>query len=637
MSFGVESSQKRQSIDTLLETSNKIRRLSSNTAYRMSFFLDNLPTPDQYLNEHTSALHDFEDYRSIVSSQTSLLSEGGPSPFITRFNQTSTDAPHERKPLYDLKPFKDLDQQKVYISKISSYLFQTEYAKDLPSIRRSLRAFTTNEFHNMVKHLLRRFDPHLEVGRNFHEELPRVLKSIHCPLADMITPKGLLSIGAPHLYPISLALLHWLTESCELIHEHVGDNEDDGSVENNMFDENYFNWIFFIYACRAYAEEMSGGRDLIESNKELEDALNATDAMVDEMEEKSKRNSKKLLEELNQYNKDHPSLAHLKKTNTDLKSDIEKFNAYCEMKQKKIEKSQALGLRSEKQIQGFERELKKIETEIEQIKEALTSKGLTIEKINAIVEENKTISTEYTKIQKRLQDLQKQYEAKKEKNDELLNEIETLISEHNTLISKLAAIPDIDIQEDQLKITFDPTADDPNKDFPVDYESRTIPKLNDIFDLLSKRLLDITKKNSNLREELEAIDKKILDIQNSRHLDQQIVERRRHELEEREFMWRKEHDETTMALEKEEKAMQEKERQISLELENARMKLYDTKLKASEARIQAERRRHELNETYASFVRQLKHALEEIDQRAEGYLVAVKKEESVAKEVMLDI
>ena len=102
------------------------------------------------------------------------------------------------------------------------------------------------------------------------------------------------------------------------------------------------------------------------------------------MEEKSKRNSKKLLEELNQYNKDHvnyciyiymyirqknsryfqPSLAYLKKTNTDLKSDIEKFNAYCEMKQKKIEKSQALGLRSEKQIQGFERELKKIETEI---------------------------------------------------------------------------------------------------------------------------------------------------------------------------------------------------------------------------------------------------------------------------------
>lgn len=225
-----------------------------------------------------------------------------------------------------MKPFKDLDQQKVYISKISSYLFQTEYAKDLPSIRRSLRAFTTNEFHNMVKHLLRRFDPHLEVGRNFHEELPRVLKNIHCPLADMITPKGLLSIGAPHLYPISLALLHWLTESCELIHEHVGDNEDDVSVENNMFDENYFNWIFFIYACRAYAEEMSGGRDLIESNKELEDALSkaslqkkkeskdhytkaqlidATDATVDEMEEKSKRNSKKVLEELNQYNKDH--------------------------------------------------------------------------------------------------------------------------------------------------------------------------------------------------------------------------------------------------------------------------------------------------------------------------------------------
>ena len=49
-------------------------------------------------------------------------------------------------------------------------------------------------------------------------------------------------------------------------------------------------------------------------------------------------------------------------------------------------------------------------------------------------------------------------------------------------------------------------------------------------------MLDITKKNSNLREELEAIDKKILDIQNSRHLDQQIVERRRHELEEREFV-----------------------------------------------------------------------------------------------------
>lgn len=102
-------------------------------------------------------------------------------------------------------------------------------------------------------------------------------------------------------------------------------------------------------------------------------------------------------------------------------------------------------------------------------------------------------------------------------------------------------------------------------------------------------------------------------------------------------MWRKEHDEMTMALEKEEKAMQEKERQISHDLENARMKLYDTKLKASEARIQAERRKHELNEIYASFVRQLKHALEDIDQRAEDYRVAVKKEEAVVTEVILDI
>lgn len=33
--------------------------------------------------------------------------------------------------------------------------------------------------------------------------------------------------------------------------------------------------------------------------------IDATDATVDEMEEKSKRNSKKVLEELNQYNKDH--------------------------------------------------------------------------------------------------------------------------------------------------------------------------------------------------------------------------------------------------------------------------------------------------------------------------------------------
>lgn len=123
----------------------------------------------------------------------------------------------------------------------------------------------------MVRHLLKIIDPDIELLRNFHEELPKTLRMLQCPLADVITPKTLLSIGAPHSYPNFLALLYWMAELCKGIQAPINDDDDD--MSGLMFDKNYFDYIFSNHAFNAQTEYMNGMEDMSESNKEFEEVL----------------------------------------------------------------------------------------------------------------------------------------------------------------------------------------------------------------------------------------------------------------------------------------------------------------------------------------------------------------------------
>lgn len=178
----------------------------------------------------------------------------------------------EKKVHFDIKPFKDAEKQKGYITKISSHLLETNYANEFSSIRRNIRSLNSGNFQAMVRHLLKRTVPGIQLSRNFSEELPKALKTLQCPVADAITPKELLSVGAPHSYPNFLAVLSWLTDLSKMFQ--AAENYKNPRYEEGfLFQKDYINWVFSRYAINAHEEYLRGDKDMTDSTDDLKNCL----------------------------------------------------------------------------------------------------------------------------------------------------------------------------------------------------------------------------------------------------------------------------------------------------------------------------------------------------------------------------
>ncbi|KAG1048399.1 hypothetical protein G6F43_009208 [Rhizopus delemar] len=583
-------SRKRQSVLSLSESARKIQRLSLNTPERLNYYFDRLQTPEQQADriESRPVAYDYDEERTINSSRTSILSEASLSEYVRQFNESQQET-HERKIVYDTKPFKDPEQQKGYITKIASFLLQTEYAKELPSIRRNLRSLTSSDFQAMVRHLLKIIDPDIELLRNFHEELPKTLRMLQCPLADVITPKTLLSIGAPHSYPNFLALLYWMAELCKGIQAPINDDDDD--MSGLMFDKNYFDYIFSNHAFNAQTEYMNGMEDMSESNKEFEEVLAKTELMAADIKEKINLDIESLQDQLEEFHRTNPTLEYVTKRNIDLTTDIEKFKAYCEKKSRKIEKSVALEGKSKEQIARFEREKEIIEAEINKHSQDLQNRNLTVDEVNTTLLELK-IST------------------------------------------KLAAIPALEIREDELKIEFDPISEDPIKDFPIDFQTKHIPALEKVYKYYREEVHTMTINISKLREKLEEIVKEISDIQAKTQLNMKMSEKRKEEYEEREAKWQQDNLASVKLLEAEEREIEERETTAKNELSAADQELYEINKQVIERRIEMERNKAENQEKYLRFVQDLRRKIIEIEEIAKKTHEQVKADSETAIEIM---
>ncbi|KAI9247860.1 HEC/Ndc80p family-domain-containing protein [Sporodiniella umbellata] len=523
--------------------------------------------------------------------------------FIQEFNQTAP----ERKVQFDPKPFKDNEQRQRHMSKIAHYLLETGYAKDLSSIRRGLRVFSSKEFQAMIQHLLRLYDPSIPSMVSFSSELPKILKTIGCPLADVIYPKELLSVGAPHSYPHFLAMLSWLTDMAKGLQIAVEPDVEEETWEGMLFDKRYFSWTFFDYACNARVEYLNGHQDLATANQDLERALSIMSRAAHVSIQDSRLLLDQYQQDLNDFKKKHPNLHELKLRERDLKSDIEKFILYCEEKQRKIEKSKRLEETTKARKDDFTRIKETLEAQIDRIEQDLWNRGLTVKGIDGEIAEAKKLAEESNELQKKARELKLQYETKQERHKKLLSQMDATIKEHNHSLSKLAAIPSNQINENELKLSFD-TAD-PCQHFPDDFETRVIPTLDRLCKQYANQVYQMTAVNSKLREELEDILKEITDVHSMCELHKKVAEKKREECIERDTIWTEENARSIQLLQDYEKDMEEKEKMALNALETARKNLSDMAKTTNEARLNTEQRKAETKHRYLCFIDLLKRSI----------------------------
>jgi kinetochore protein NDC80 len=96
---------------------------------------------------------------------------------------------------------------------------------NLPMSPKSLSPPTQKDFQTIFKHLYSRLDPQYRWERKFEEELPLLVRSLGYPFPDGITKANIMGLGAPHSWPLMLAMLSWLEElviCCTTLEEEMG-------------------------------------------------------------------------------------------------------------------------------------------------------------------------------------------------------------------------------------------------------------------------------------------------------------------------------------------------------------------------------------------------------------------------------
>ncbi|CAO3671254.1 unnamed protein product [Rhizopus stolonifer] len=541
------------------------------------------------------------------------------------FNTSNRDALPEKKIHSDIKPFKDVEKQKGYITKISHHLLETNYANELSSIRRNIRSLNSGNFQAMVRHLLKRTVPDIQLSRNFSEELPKALKTLQCPVADAITPKELLSVGAPHSYPNFLAVLSWLTDLSKMFQVAVS-YQNPRYNEGFLFQKDYINWIFSTYAINAHEEYLRGDKDMTEATNDVKICLDRTyDAATLIINEYSK-GLEAINTEIKRVKKDYPTLDYVKKHQADLLSDIEKFKIYCGNKQVRIEKRKELGRQSERHIEDCEIKEREIKAKIEEIKQELANRGLTKDMIDNEIAKERKLATEANRIQKKADELKKVYDEKRGKYEKLLKQADGLVKDYNKFLSKHAGTLPDGINENQLRIDFDPANGYTTEIFPADFEARIVPVLNNLHKQCKDELVNVVDSNLRLRTEISELTEDISSIETDIDIWKRNLERKKNELDERHMLWRTENERSLQELEDYKNELEKKERDAFSSFHDLQKKVRESTTKLEVIKRDSEIRRREKLDMYTRFVDDLWRGLKDIEELGSETFDYVKKD-----------
>ena len=224
-----------------------------------------------------------------------------------------------RKPA-DPRNISDKGFMRESIRKLIHYLSEHGYDRALsPQL---LTAPSTKDFVHILSFLLKSAIPNFKFGAKFEDEVPTVLKTLGYPYT--ISKGHLSAVGSPHTWPHLLAALAWLVD---LLRYSEAAFERD-QAEDESFDNDDGNKVFFDYLSKGYALFLSGEDDMSGLDEQLSFMFESKNSSLNADIGSLTSANTELSTQLAGLTEGPTPLEHATRLNRDLKSDTDKFEKH---------------------------------------------------------------------------------------------------------------------------------------------------------------------------------------------------------------------------------------------------------------------------------------------------------------------
>ncbi|KAJ8660119.1 hypothetical protein O0I10_003978 [Lichtheimia ornata] len=542
-------------------------------------------TPAEGRSKRSVAIKDPPASNSRPSHRT-----GASSSLVAKASSASSSASAAATQISKAKAKPDIrspEYQKRAMQCIIDYLRDSNYGQ---VTRQMLRGLTLRNFQNMFKHLHHHMAPSYQyVREKFEDEYIDVLRSLRYPYCDQLSPRSLHSIGAPHLFPTFLSLLHWFVTMCK-IHDHdVPRTEKEEDVEKEGPTD--MNYLFYAYTVTTYNQFMNGADEFTETDTKLL-------SVFEELNEQYRQEIRRLQEvrqrqvkEKDEVQKRKETVKRLEEGVREMKEDMTKYNEFCDDKRRRIAKYMDLNERLKEALDAKKREIRMAEQEYDEVLRRFKEMDLSPEQVAGMANEQVELEKKSLDNKARINELDQQYKSREMQMQQMREDIQKDMHEYNSEATEAGLIPSTapNANGKDYRFVFNPEGRTLEEMSSVDWENDLLPHLQILQNQYSQALQQASERLRGIRDRYAEIKNSIPAEEESLRQLQEQLEHETRSFEELKASIAKEMDDTLRELNQRENAAKQARNQAKKEVlslksqeEDAHIKLEETVARAQE-------------------------------------------------------
>ncbi|KAI8882541.1 hypothetical protein K501DRAFT_273607 [Backusella circina FSU 941] len=293
---------------------------------------------------------------------------------------------HELPPKITADPRKSNNPEDLrrMVKKIDKMLKESDFR---PLEFRDIRYLSSKDFKDIFTHLLSIVYPEFKFKQKFEDEIPKLLKILNYPSADLFNSKMFYSI-APHSFYLFLNLLEFMVDNARRMRNH---SAKEGARNSSSEDDSYLeemSKLYMDFTITSYQHHL---------REEPIDDVVAQERSI-----------------------------QLESDNDKVLSDKEKFIEYCNTKKTKIEKYSTLYARINEQMQELSTKNEVVIEKVNQLKVMLKTRGISLEEMNILEEDRIQLETQSTNLEVRTDEVMERKKAVANKAQEIDNVIKSV-------------------------------------------------------------------------------------------------------------------------------------------------------------------------------------------------------------------
>ncbi|KAF9451194.1 hypothetical protein P691DRAFT_808373 [Macrolepiota fuliginosa MF-IS2] len=299
----------------------------------------------------------------------------------------------------DPRPLRD----KPYQSKMRSEIFHFLQSAGFEIAPSTLSNIQGKEYRAIFEFLVLNLDPAFPFSSGrFEDDFAPALKALRYPYAHNLDNKWLAAPASMHSWPPLLGVLHWLVDMCKLRDEYFASGHptlQDTSRIPDEFDDPVDHQAFaFQYYEYAYELWLDGFDEFMQANEDLESRYAKKNEKVEGDLQEQRHMLQAAEKELKKLKSSEPPIVELKRANTTLVRDRDKFLAILKRYETRKEKF--------KETIGYEKEeLISLGTRLESLRGTLQHLMNIVREQNLTPEEVAKMNSDHEQLSKNIEEL----------------------------------------------------------------------------------------------------------------------------------------------------------------------------------------------------------------------------------------